>query len=447
MFGAFTDFLETATQKAKELSEAGVDLVQSTGYLQLEKGYNVEEETASGPAAAAVSTVVPQHNGGRGHRRIGSTNSDAASQSPHRSNSATEADLHWEHVATYVPPQFQAYAGEWQEFISGVVAEENSYCVPLTVFVDDASVMARLHAICGINADQLAKIVDDVAAHEMDAKAMVDVLERFPAAGQVRFHVVPKYVVEDRFWKNLLARCRVYHQCPSITAVLDTMDLLHKEPRLESGAPRKNGFGSASNAATLQEIRDKVCARQILSQWFDSKRNAARSELQTALGSLQLLQNLVGKREVSELSDSVRESCKYRKTKITALLGELQTVSHKLVDTELDVEHGELFLDLVKLNSQLQDALQNYQRLKESEGNNGDGTAATVGAAALVRPSSGLATPNAEHNSSPRDTSSTSWTNVSKPTSVASTSKVDPTGDGAGESAFTAELPWEDEDD
>lgn len=453
MFGVFTEFLETASQKAKEYSDAGMDLIQKNGYLpQLEKGYNVDDDEGERNSSQSVAAKCDASNApSASSTHISMNDNNPPAGGP-------DGELPWEHVATFVPPQLQAYSAEWHEFLSGIVAEENTFCVPLHVYLDDAAAMDRLEAICGVTADKLRGIIEQIDHHEMGAKAMIDILEKFPDARQVRFQVVPKYTVEDKFWKHLMGRCRVYHQCPSISAALDAMDILHKEPRLvghhtehhhsssegdASKAARKHGYGSTLNASTLQEIRDKVNARQVLSQWFESKRNAARSEIQTALGSLQLLQNLLTKKEVSELSDSVRESCKYRKTKVTALLGELQGVSHKLVDTDLDVECGELYLDLVKLNSQLQAAISSYQRLKDGSVDSltADGAGMDAAIASHVAVTRGVDGNNSPGSSSP-------WTNISKPShSASSGSKGVELDDAGGESAFTAELPWEDEDE
>ena len=92
---------------------------------------------------------------------------------------------------------------------------------------------------------------------------------------------------------------------------------------------------------------------------------AARSEIQSTLGSLQLLKNLVIKQEVSELADSVRESCKYRKGKVTAMLAELQNTSNTLTGTSLAPENGEVYQELMNLNEELHASIVGYTAMRE----------------------------------------------------------------------------------
>lgn len=410
MFSAFSSLIETAAQKAKELSDAGIGIAQEAGLIpELEKGYDVESEGVSDNSSLPL---------------------DPHSAATNASDTGINNSLIVDDIVGFVPPQLQSAAGEWKVFLRGVLAEENTFCLPVHHQLNDDTAMNRLHTICGLSREHLESILADVDASEVSAALMSNVLQFSPEAAAMRFRIVPKFVLEDLFWKHLVTRCRIYYRCSSMAAVLDAMDILNKETRLRPQDARKHGFGNPCNGAELQKVRDDVNASAMISQWLEGKRNAAKSELQSAVSSLQLLLNLTAKREVSELADSVRESCKYRKTKIAGILGDLQTSAHKLVGTDLEVDTGDVYVDLLNLNAQLHDAVAGYQALVESQQQQASASTkvaslSTSGSAVLV--------------SSPTSHVNTSTSSPQRVSTLASP--------GADETAFSADLPWEDDED
>lgn len=441
MFGAFSDFLATATQKAKELSDAGLEIVQSAGLVpELDKGYNVEEDEVDAAAALHEAGQATSAND-EGSRPSNSTSDISVS--------ANEIDLMVPRdILSYIPPQLQSFSGEWSVFLQGALLDENSYCVSLRTFLDHnrdgVETVERIAspALCRDVIEKIVKRSEECADVSISPQSMKAILESFGGAvNTIRFQVVPKFVSEDRFWRNLVTKCNIFYRCSSIPILLDVLEAVNREPRITADESRRKGFGTVCNIASLQKVRDDVAAFGIVSQWLESKRTAARSELQSALGSLQLLQNLTSKREVSELSDSVRESCKYRKTKIASILGELQGSTSKLKGTDLDPDDGELYGDLVRLNTQLHDAIGEYTTVKErlERGEFSESTPPPPGGCSGMPPHSPSSTVVLHDVSEGQTPVFGSPTDYSR--------RRDGNNAEIDDTEFTADLPWEDEDD
>ena len=320
MFGAFSSIIEAAQKTALDLTEVSRELVHKTGLMELEKGYNKEDEAVEAGD------------------RVGDT--AAAGEAPPKNS------------VLAMPPHLAASLAEWNSFISEVLREENTYSVPPSTILENTEAVSALQALN-------IKLPPEAAASisTLSESVMSSVLE-VPGVNELRFRISPKYVLDDHFWNNLAWRATLFQQCTALGQLLDVMDIVNKQPPFEGS--RKRNLGNPANAGALQHIRDVVGATSITSQWLESKRAAAQAELQSALSAVQLLSSLSTKKEQSELSESVCESCRYRKSKVTALLGEVQASASKFEGTDLAPESGELYRELVDVNTSLHDVLTVY---------------------------------------------------------------------------------------
>jgi hypothetical protein len=251
---------------------------------------------------------------------------------------------------------------------------------------------------------------------------MAKILEEYPDVNRVRFEVVPRVVSEENFWTNMLWKCHAFRRCNSVEMALKAASALMPERRAMAGGTRRKNYGLPNVENELQQLRDRVGACTLKAQWLDSKRRAARSEVQASLGSFQLLSNLISKREVSELADSVCESCKYRKAKTASLLGELNSSPKEVEGTDLAVDQGELYIDLLRTNEELHRVLEQYERMSK-EG----ASSPTLLARSMSRESSDVV--------------------IVSPTGTKNVQDHPADAAERPDNAFTAELPWDEEEE
>lgn len=360
MFGAFSSFLEDT---AKQISSASEGLIQNI---------SVTLDTTLGTAAQDDD------------KDKGSDVGD------HQDLLSSHSVIHTLNGPAFAlpPVALEKYAAEWTIVLHGLLEDENTFSVPLSQVFGDAESRQRLeaHQFAPCSSEDLeqlwtAALIEGASPHETLIHAVVN----SPEAQKTRFEIVPRFVSEGSYWAALLTRVALLHRCSTLEQLLEVMEVLNREPRRDQGsssssstipeahnetAPsttglRRKGFGRLDNVVLMQNIRDQVLAKRTVTSWIEQRLQAARSEIQSTLGSLQLLRNLVLKEEVSELADSVRESCKYRKGKVTSLLADLQNATSTVVGTPLEPDNGEVYLELVNVNEELHACIVDYAAMRQ----------------------------------------------------------------------------------
>lgn len=263
------------------------------------------------------------------------------------------------------PKQLRDRASEWKVLVEGVLHDENTYVIPPSrILAASSPALQRLEQL-----GELVRIRDEVESPVSVPTSFVDGVLSSSTIQELRYSIVPRFVIETHFWENAYWRITVLRGCQSIQAALDLIDVLNTETSARTDV-RKRNIGSWDNASHLASIRDKVRQEFDRSSWAQSKASAVREAIASASSSCQLISSLVAKRDASELGESVLESCKYHKVKVAALLGELGG-AEAAVGTDLDPNGGELHTQLENLNEQLRACIAAFGEMKagvESEG-------------------------------------------------------------------------------
>ncbi|RNF25146.1 uncharacterized protein Tco025E_02294 [Trypanosoma conorhini] len=347
MFGALSALVETASARAKILTDEGYELAKQIGILDVEgddhgasgRISEIKGGTASAAAAAAA------------------TAGDTESQ-PSVVTRVTKELL------ILPPPQWESPAEEWMLLAEAAFTEENSCIIPPKTILGDASLASKL---CGLlNLESIANLPEPPVASECEpSQEVVAWLMASPEKLGFRSAVVPRHVSDGQYWVNICWRFGLFRVCRSASQMLDVMEVASTEPNPldTTGALRKKGIGVPNAARHWQQLRETLNRRREMTAWVEEQISTVQQELELASSSLQLLTNVVSKRETTELGDSVSESCKYHKTKLGRLMGELKSQQEKLVNSVICPDHGSLFQQLVKINDQLRAKLGAYASL------------------------------------------------------------------------------------
>ncbi|RNE99830.1 hypothetical protein TraAM80_07955 [Trypanosoma rangeli] len=347
MFGALSALVETASARARILTVEGYELVKRTGILDLEKGDSnangtdseIQNDTTveTAPAVAAAG--------------------DVESQSSVLTHVTKE-------LLIAPPPQWESPAEEWTLLAEAVLMEENSCIIPPKTILEDVSLASKL---CGLlNVESIANLPEPPVVGDCEpSQEVVEWLMSSPEKHEFRSSLVPRHVSDEKYWVNLCWRLYLFRLCCNSNQMLDVMEVVSTEPNPldTTGALRKRNVGVPNTATHWQQLRERLNCRREMTAWLEEQISTVKNELELASSNLQLLTNLISKRETTELGDSVSESCKYHKKKLGRLMGELRLQQKKLVNSIICPDHGSLFAQLVKMNDQLRVKLEAYASL------------------------------------------------------------------------------------
>jgi hypothetical protein len=270
------------------------------------------------------------------------------------------------------PAQLTAFRDEWRTLVLGMMQDENTFIITQERLKDYPGVWSKVLALVPMVDEGGATLPPGAIAPMSEASVltmMAVVQERLvlklPEVDQLRFRICPRYVSDSALWNNLQFRLAALHMCASIAAAMDLLTLLNTEPSAQnSEGGRKKNIGTWDNLSLLQQIRDAVTAKAVQSQWVEQKKKVALEYLESARNSCSMLLSLLtngDRTESGELMESIAESCKYHKTKISGLIGEVCApgASEKLQGSGLE-EEGVLLEKLLELNEDLHQALERY---------------------------------------------------------------------------------------
>ncbi|KAF5226535.1 hypothetical protein ECC02_000036 [Trypanosoma cruzi] len=349
MFDALSALVETASAKAKLLTEEGYELVKQTGMLELEEGYDdtncgtTEVKCKTAPAAECVTSKE--------------------SEGPCPAVTRVTKDLF------FLPPsQWESPAEEWTLLAESALMEENSCIIPPERILGEESLVSKL---CGLlNVDSIEKLPEIPKFSECKpSQELVDWLTSETECIEFRSLLVPRHVSDEQYWVNTCWRFFIYRMCRNGSQLLDVMEVVSIEPKPvdTTGVLRKKRIGVPNNATHWKKLRETLNCRREMAAWIEEQISTVQHEIELALSNLQLLTNITMKRETTELGDSVSESCKYHKAKLDRLMGELKLQREKLGESVLCPDHGSLFAQLANVNDQLRVKLEVYASL--SSGN------------------------------------------------------------------------------
>ncbi|ESL09961.1 hypothetical protein TRSC58_02312 [Trypanosoma rangeli SC58] len=242
--------------------------------------------------------------------------------------------------------------------------EENSCIIPPKTILEDVSLASKL---CGsLNVESIANLPDPPVAGDCEpSQEVVEWLTSSPEKLGFRSSLVPRYVSDEKYRVNLCWRFYLFRLCCNSNQMLNVMELVSTEPNPldATGALRKKNIGAPNTATHWQQLRERLSRRREMTAWLEEQISTVKHELELASSNLQLLTNLISKRETTELGNSVSESCKYHKDKLGRLMDELKLQQEKLVNSIICPDHGSLFAQLVKMNDQLRVKLGAYASL------------------------------------------------------------------------------------
>ncbi|ORC90779.1 uncharacterized protein TM35_000072030 [Trypanosoma theileri] len=405
MFGVLTSLVQTATEQAKKLTDEGLEFVKQTGVLDLEEGYN-DEEKSTGLDNKEVTETTQE------------TSSEVKSEEKEKTKEKErkkqdETCCVTKQLLTIPPSEWESPVEEWQMIAESVLMEENTCIIPPSRIIENKEIASKICKCLKINS-----IANLPTPAEVDAcKPSKEVVEWILSSSEkmeFRSSLVPRLVGDEDYWVNLSWRFHLYHMCRNTDQLLDLVEIVSTEPDPvdKTGTQRKKNIGVPNNTEYWKKLRDEVQSKRALKHWIQEQVNNVNHEIELACGNLQLLSKLIKKRETTDLGNSVCESCKYHKTKLSRLMGDLAAEQEKLNDSELSVEHGSLFSRLVETNEMLRIKIEAYTDL--CSGNLSEG-----------------------------------WEHLSDEgnVEVATKNDMDEEKETDGDVVFEAALPWEDEEE
>eukprot|EP01012_Entosiphon_sulcatum_P015382 TRINITY_DN20353_c0_g1_i1.p1 TRINITY_DN20353_c0_g1~~TRINITY_DN20353_c0_g1_i1.p1 ORF type:complete len:271 (-),score=15.54 TRINITY_DN20353_c0_g1_i1:68-880(-) len=195
----------------------------------------------------------------------------------------------------------------------------------------------------------------NVSIDENMPRALLSV-KQWPQLDQIRYSLVPARMKEPRFWTNFFWKCREVGKCESLTEVGDLM----KKLNTSSTHPQESVFHTL-----LKPLFEEEHAWL----WWQQNEGKIKEELETSQEGLSLF--LSAQADYTghptgnkELLESLLESCKYHKQRITILIGEIGAHSPL---------HGQIYCDrLLALNEELRAAIKRFQSLPGTPRGNED---------------------------------------------------------------------------
>ncbi|KAH9579831.1 hypothetical protein LSM04_002442 [Trypanosoma melophagium] len=349
MFSAFTSLVQTATEHAKKLTDEGLEFVKQTGMLDLEEGYNDEEKEVlhdkevseiKETSSELLNTEETQRE--EKQNKYGVTNK----------------------LLTVPPPEWESPVEEWKMVTEAALMEENTCIVPPNSITENEEIASQLCKCLKVDSITDLPIPADVDACK-PSKEVVDWLLSSPVKLEFRSSLVPRLVEDEDYWVNVSWRFHLYQMCRNTDQLLDLVEIASTEPNPvdTTGTQRKKNIGVSNNTEYWKQLRDKVQSKRALTHWIQEQINNVNHEIELASGNLQLLTKIIKKREVTDLGNSVCESCKYHKTKLSRLMGDLESEQEKLNDSVLSTKQGSLFTQLVETNEMLRVKIEAYTAL------------------------------------------------------------------------------------
>lgn len=307
----------------------------------------------------------------------------------------------------------------WSIVLDVAFKDSNFFVIPPSRIFESTAISEKLLSLGMLD---VVKIVP--------TKTEIDPAGLAPLAGHdlvaaTHYSVMPRFISDELFWQHCLWRLGVLRQCTSINQLVDTYEAITHEENVSEPRQRLRGV---DNSKLCSELRSRALAAQQNVDWMNEKQRAVDECLKNSGGSCQLLSTFIAKKEQTDLSDSVFESCKYHKTKLASLIGELETNTSRLVGTDLDPQgNGERYNELMLQNTELLNAIAAYSTMLVE-----------------MRESQKLAQVSHDESLSPT-TLPVEGLPVATESSVVAAPPVSGTVDSDDE--FSVKLPWDDDED
>eukprot|EP01006_Ploeotia_vitrea_P055624 TRINITY_DN68016_c2_g3_i2.p1 TRINITY_DN68016_c2_g3~~TRINITY_DN68016_c2_g3_i2.p1 ORF type:complete len:355 (-),score=41.56 TRINITY_DN68016_c2_g3_i2:1163-2200(-) len=176
-----------------------------------------------------------------------------------------------------------------------------------------------------------------------------------------RFALVPKKVKDGIFWKRFFWKCGELSNCENSEKVLTMLCVLNTASIADEDQ-------KAKRVGELKEILAEYLEIEGRRNWMKDNLERLTEETKTAQEASQLLTHYMEKcssggvdEKDKDLMESLFESCKYHKQKISSMLGE--------ITTKLDDTTGNATVEgLMKENEELQNVIKAYSSKFEGKG-------------------------------------------------------------------------------
>eukprot|EP00668_Euglena_longa_P045860 GGOE01061542.1.p1 GENE.GGOE01061542.1~~GGOE01061542.1.p1 ORF type:complete len:366 (+),score=70.47 GGOE01061542.1:97-1098(+) len=182
-------------------------------------------------------------------------------------------------------------------------------------------------------------------------------LEKESDLDKSRFRLVPSKLTEPTFWRNFFWKCQELSKCTSSSQVESLLRVINcpvSKREIAEAAGREKCEQQAEKLRGLLEPLHKVEMGRI---WLEEHTPSIEEGIRTAHESIQLLQEVLDRSvqgsAADDLMESLFNSCKYRKQKISAVIGDLS--EHCPWQCE------ELQGKLMEMNDMLKEALKQYR--------------------------------------------------------------------------------------
>ncbi|RHW72086.1 hypothetical protein DPX39_060045900 [Trypanosoma brucei equiperdum] len=346
-FASFTSFLQSTTDQAKKLTYDGLEFVKKAQCIDIEE----KCERLSGLFALPDSVVSNEENEAK--------------------TATSEGDL----VKSVIPKELVANpptdweeaAEEWSRLTMFSLQCVSSCLISPSAILENEAVTERLCALLGVNSVKDLPIPPQ-AGFCWPSQELVRWVLSAKVVHEFRSSLVPRYISDEQYWVNISWRFQLYQMCCSALQLLDVMEAVATKPNVAGDVDADNTDTVSKNEdMNWQKLRHELTERYELAAWVEERCSAALAEVDLASANLHLLISLVQKGEVTDLGDSVLESCKYHKTKLSRLIGVAMAQPEKLLNSELCCEKGSLFARLVNMNKELGTVIESYTLLPKRD--------------------------------------------------------------------------------
>eukprot|EP00667_Euglena_gracilis_P011387 EG_transcript_11625 len=249
------------------------------------------------------------------------------------------------------PPVWSGYRkAEWMMLAKILPKDENTFLIGPSRGVSDSERTELEH-----HEVQVTCILEDPLDSLMPCALLS--LEKGGDLDESRFRLVPSKLTEPAFWRNFFWKCQEVGKCKSMSQVEALLQIINCPLSKREVSDPANREKQEQQVAKLRDLLEPVRKMEAGRIWLQEHISKIEEDIRTANESIQLLQEVLDRSvQVStadELMESLFNSCKYRKQKISAVIGDLS--EHCPWQSE------ELQDQLMQVNELLKEVLKQYR--------------------------------------------------------------------------------------
>nr|CCC91106.1 conserved hypothetical protein [Trypanosoma congolense IL3000] len=343
MFQSLAAFVQTTADQARKFTEESLHLAEKARTI------DVEEK------CEAIAGWITRFHGAPSADK--EANLEKTAEEPGTGEPTIEKALF-----VNPPAEWEATNEEWERLTLLMMQSSAACTIAPSMILDDEEAVSKVCELVGVDLPEMLPKPSTVGACSPSEGLVQWILSR-EEVHRFRSQLVPRYLSDEEYWANISWRFRLFQMCRNPSQLLDVMEITSSQ-RKSSTEEKPSGVGGKcvvkTDEISWQALRQELKELREHADWVRERCSTVKTELKLAAGNLQLLANFIKKGEVGELGDSLLESCKYHKTKLSRLLGNLKAQQERLENSELCCEKGTLFLQLVDFNEQLRKTIEAY---------------------------------------------------------------------------------------